>query len=173
MNIALIGLRGSGKTTIGRELAEQLWCDFVDLDDLALARFAESTVSDVWSAHGEAAWREAEVEALGDVLGRSDDVIALGGGAPMIPQAREMLTTSQMADEIKIVYLKAGEATLRSRLEAEPGDRPSLTDAGTIDEIAAILRKRDPVYQDLADQVLDVDVLSPVEAAQFIVRLVM
>ena len=55
MIILLIGLRGCGKTTIGRELARRTERPFIDLDDIVLATFTETSVSDVWSARGEAA----------------------------------------------------------------------------------------------------------------------
>ena len=82
-----MGLRGSGKTTIGRRLADALGMPFIDLDEQVLATFTEDSVGRVWAAHGEQAWRRAESSALTTVVEDDDRVIALGGGTPMIEQA--------------------------------------------------------------------------------------
>ena len=63
MNIVLLGYRGSGKTSIGKKLASELWKDFVDLDDATRARFNNQTIADIWAEHGEAAFRAAEADA--------------------------------------------------------------------------------------------------------------
>ena len=87
MNTLLIGPRGCGKSTIGRRLAEQVGWPFVELDERVLEKFAESTVKAVWSARGQEAWRKAEDEALGAVLADDHQIVALGGGTPMITAA--------------------------------------------------------------------------------------
>ncbi|MFK7788870.1 MAG: shikimate kinase, partial [Phycisphaeraceae bacterium] len=80
MNIVLLGYRGSGKTSIGRQLAVELWKDFVDLDDATRARFNNQTIADIWTDHGEAAFRKAEADAAVELLSNENQVIALGGG---------------------------------------------------------------------------------------------
>ncbi len=171
MHIILIGLRGSGKSTIGRKLADELWRDFVDLDLLVLEKFAEPTITEIFEKHGEAAWREAEVEALAEVLQREELVLSLGGGAAMIPAARELLRARQNQGD-RIVYLRATAETLQARLERDPGDRPSLTGLGTVAEVAAILAERDPVYRELADQTIEVDAIDVAAILSYIFRLV-
>jgi shikimate kinase len=84
MQIILIGLRASGKTAVGREIAEQLWSDFRDLDDVTLEAFPKLSVTDVFEQRGEAAWRAAELEALQQTAPRDEGVLALGGGTAMI-----------------------------------------------------------------------------------------
>lgn len=173
MNIILIGLRGSGKTTIGKDLADQLWRDFVDLDDLTLAQFDEKSVSEVFESQGEEAWREAELKGLREVIERDEVVIALGGGTAMIPEAQTLLNDQRSERGDKIVYLRATSATLEQRLADNVGDRPSLTGVGTVAEIEQILDERSAVYEKLADQVVDVDHIPPHDACTFIVRLAM
>jgi shikimate kinase len=165
MNVLLIGARGSGKTSILRALAERLDQRSVDLDDLVLESFDQCTVEDVWATHGEPAWRAAEVRTLHELLADEDDrndatsgrVIALGGGVPLIPEARKLLENAVRSGRIDIVYLEASVDTLRKRLIHDPGDRPSLTGADPIDEIANVLAHRDPVYRNLASIIVATD----------------
>jgi shikimate kinase len=168
VNVLLIGLRGSGKSTIGRELAGRLNRPFVDLDERVLATFAEASVSEVWSAHGEAAWREAEVSILEAVLRGADQVIALGGGTPMIADARRRIESCQRAGEARMVYLQCDVGKLARRLSRDVGDRPSLTGADPIDEIRTVLEARETTYQELADFVCDVSDATPEVAAESI-----
>jgi shikimate kinase len=172
VNILLIGLRGCGKTTIGRELARRTRRPFIDLDDLVLATFSEPSVSDVWSAHGEAAWRRAEASVLDEVLRAADQVVALGGGTPMIDEARRCISSRQGAGAATVVYLRCDVDELAGRLSGEVGDRPSLTGADPVDEIQAVLEAREPTYRRLADVVYDVTGVSPEAAALGIEQLV-
>jgi shikimate kinase len=155
MNILLIGPRGCGKTTVGRLLAERCGRRFVDLDDRVLARFAEDSVHEVWASHGEAVWRAGEAAAVSEVLDADDQVVALGGGVPMIDAARVRIEAGRSAGHIRVVYLKCSADELARRLRAAPGDRPSLTGSGVVDEIAAVLRQRQATYEALADVICD------------------
>jgi len=156
MNIILIGYRGSGKTSIGRKLADQLWKDFVDVDAKTLARFGDLTVAEVWEQQGEPAYREAEGEVTAELCSKDGQVIALGGGTPMIDAARAAIKAS---DAVR-VYLYADAQTLHDRIESDAataGQRPALTDqGGGLDEVRSVLEQRDPVYRDVADVVFDV-----------------
>jgi shikimate kinase len=166
VNALLIGLRGSGKTTIGRELAGRLNRPFVDLDERALATFAEASVSEVWSAHGEAAWRDAEASVLEAVLQETDQVVALGGGTPMIADARRRIESCQRAGEARVVYLHCDVKELARRLSRDVGDRPSLTGADPVDEIRTVLAAREMTFLELADVVQDVTHATPAVAAE-------
>lgn len=163
--IILIGLRGSGKTTLGREFALESARDFIDLDDVT-PRFAGCrTVTEAWHRHGEEGFRTAEARALVDALRNQGIVLALGGGTPTAPGARDMLVERQRTARAVIVYLRAGADTLRRRLSnADNAHRPSLTGAGILEEIDAVFERRDPLYLALADEVVEVDGLSTAEA---------
>jgi len=155
MHILLMGPRACGKTEVGRRLAAAVGLPFVDLDDVALARFDESSVSAVWTEHGEAAWRAAETLAFEQTLERQDAVIALGGGTPMIPVARDRIERVRQTGGAVTVYLQCPVGVLAQRLRADAGDRPSLTGEEVAEEIQAVLREREPTYSRLADTVVD------------------
>lgn len=171
MNIVLLGYRGSGKTTVGRKLAMELWKDFVDTDAEVCKRFGNATIAEIWQAHGEAAFREAECAVVADLLGRSEQVIALGGGSVMQPAARQAIESA--ADTVRI-YLKCDADVLARRLEADTAtraSRPSLTVAGdTVTEIQQVLAERDPVYEAVADHILDVTRMTPADVIRHMIH---
>ncbi len=160
-NVLLIGLRGSGKTTLGRLLAEKLHRPFVDMDDRTAALLGADSVAEAWAKHHESGFRQAETRALKKILVNLGQVVALGGGTPTAPGARNILLESQADGKSRIIYLRAGAHTLRERLKsADLTDRPSLTGTDTITEIDLVLAQRDGPYRTLADEVVKVDGLS-------------
>lgn len=157
MTLILMGLRGSGKSTIGRAMAEHRGVTFADLDDATPAVLGCATVAHAWARHGEAAFRRAEVAALEAVLRRGVEVLALGGGTPTAPGAAEALRRARQAGA-SLVYLRAQPTVLRSRLEGSGlAHRPSLTGADPLDEIEEVFQARDPLYLGLADRVVETD----------------
>lgn len=168
MNLLLMGPRGSGKSTLGRLVAEDLGLAFVDLDDRVLDCFEEPTVTDVWTVHGEAAWRRAEIDMLEIALADDGQVIALGGGVPVIDEARRRIDVARRAGEARTVYLKSSANVLRQRLAGTTGDRPSLTGDDPVAEIETVLRQREPTYLALADEVVETGGMSVAEAARTI-----
>jgi shikimate kinase len=168
VNILLMGLRGCGKSTVGRLLAERTNRRFVDLDERTLATFDEPSVSAVWSAHGEAAWRRVEAQVLDETLRAANQVVALGGGTPMIEDARRRIEAHRRDGCAKVVYLRCDSDELGRRLEGQTEDRPSLTGADPLDEIEAVREAREPTYRQLADVEYDVTRASPQEAAESI-----
>ena len=154
-NILLIGARGSGKTTLGRQLARRLDRPFIDLDDVTLERLGAASVAEVWSAQGEGAWREAEAATLVDLLRDGGQVVALGGGTPMVPSARRAIERAREDGRGHVVYLACPAAELARRLRGDPGDRPSLTGRDPAAEITQVLAERESTYRALADLVVD------------------
>ncbi|MCB9837810.1 MAG: shikimate kinase [Phycisphaeraceae bacterium] len=149
--ILLIGLRGSGKSTLGRLLARRLGVGFDDLDERTLARLGCASVAQAWASLGESAFRAAEVEALREAAA-GGGVIALGGGTPTAPGAG----AAMLACGAITVYLRGEPPLLRARLEGAIGDdRPSLTGADPLDEIERVFARRDAPYRELADHTLE------------------
>ncbi len=166
-----MGLRGCGKSTLGRLLAEGFGRPLVEIDEQILATFPEASVAEVWAANGEAAWRAAETRVLCECLQSAGQVIALGGGTPMIPEARQLIEAEQRARRARVIFLRCRVAELTHRLLKNPGDRPPLLAGDATQEIARVAAMRQPTYRSLADIELDVTETTPAEAAAAIVRL--
>lgn len=160
-SLALMGLRGSGKSTLGRLVAGRLGWAFVDLDDVTVELLGGGTVPELWSELGEAAFRAAETRGVRERVvagGLGRRVAALGGGTPTAPGAAELLRDAVGAGRVELVYLRADPETLRARLEGGGTDnRPSLTGRGTLAEIESVFAARDGLYRGLASRVIQID----------------
>ncbi len=161
--IFLIGLRGSGKTTLGRMLAEHLGASFDDLDDLVRAHFGVDTIREIWETAGERAFREQEAVCIKDTIAAHTTagqesiprVIALGGGSPTAPGANNTLVEAQNAAVCDVIYLDAPPATLAARINACDPDRPSLTGTDPVREVTAVHTQRHSMYAQLARHSVD------------------
>ena len=154
-----MGLRGSGKSALGRRLAQERSLPFIDLDDRTRARLGFATISEAFEQRGEPAFRAAEVAALRAALAEPPGVIALGGGTPTAPGAQQLLREAVGAGA-RLIYLRASAATLRARLIAEgrpSPNRPSLTGVGPLAEIEEVLGARDSQYRALATAIVQTD----------------
>lgn len=171
MSIVLIGYRGSGKTTIGRKLADRLWWKFVDSDEQIVQR-AGKTIKSIFNDQGEPAFRDLESAVVKDLAKLSDHVISLGGGAMLRAENR----TAMRVGENKIVYLRCDPDVLLQRIQTDTAtaeNRPTLTThAGSIDEVKQLLSVREPIYRETMTAELDVTNLTPDEAVVYITRLV-
>ncbi len=173
MNLVLIGYRGSGKSTIGRLLADRLNMRFVDIDHEIMARYDNRSVAEIWADEGEPHFRNTECDVTEHVMSRDNQVVALGGGTPM--QAR-VYNALAAAPHTTRFYLKAPTPVLYQRIasdDANTDNRPSLTGlGGGRDEVQHMLDQREPTYEKLADHIIDVDQQSPSQAANQIVSLI-
>lgn len=152
----LIGLRGSGKSTLGRALAAAQGRVFVDLDEVTPRVMGMASVAEAWSARGEAAFRAAEAKALEEVMEERGAVVALGGGTPTAPGCAEKLLEARRAGRVVIAYLRATPGDLRERLRGRmDASRPSLTGRDPLDEIDEVFAARDPLYQRLATRMVE------------------
>jgi shikimate kinase len=176
MNLLLMGMRASGKTTVGKLLADRLAWPFIDLDQRVLGQFTQDTVREIWAAHGERAWRESEASELAQVLRYDGQVVALGGGVPMFPASRRLLDEAKSSGSARVVYLQCSVPELQRRLTNEPGDRPSLTKTSgpqsIVEEIGPVLAQREATYLALADLVCDSDAAAPEDLAAIIAKTV-
>ena len=166
----LIGYRGSGKTTIGRRLADKLWHKFVDTDEMIVAR-AGMSIADIFEQQGEARFREIESEVIREACQLQEHVIALGGGALVREENRQAIKDAGH----KLIYLKCEPRELFNRIKSDPATaamRPSLTAlGGGVAEIEKVLSEREPIYRAAMHSELDVTNLTPDEAVVYIVRL--
>jgi shikimate kinase len=156
-NLVLIGLRGSGKSTIGARLAQALGRGFVDLDDSTARALQCAGAGEAIANHGMDAFRAAERTALEQELQTARRVVALGGGTPTAEGCAELLAQ----DPCRVIYLKAQPCTLRARLSSTDNtDRPSLTGGDVLDEIGTVYEQRDPLYMEIAESVVHTDGVS-------------
>jgi len=152
--IFLTGFMGSGKSTVGRKLAQRLDVPFIDLDEVISTR-AGSSIRDIFACAGESAFRALERQALLDVaLSEHDAVVATGGGLPVDPANRAVMKACG-----SVVHLKASFETLAARIPEDRG-RP-LWDGNARD----LLESRTPAYED-ADFTVHTDGLGVHEAAE-------
>ena len=154
MNIFLIGYRCTGKTTVGKALAECLRRSFVDTDRM-IEENSGMTIARMVEIHGWPFFREREHEALALVCTKKKQVVATGGG--IILDARNGLA---MKDTGRVVWWAAREKIIQERVlgdAATAGSRPSLTDQGFLEEIESVLAERKPLYEEASDLVIDTD----------------
>jgi shikimate kinase len=169
MNIVLIGYRGSGKSSIGRLLAQRLGLTFVDTDICIVEAAGGRTIREIFAAEGEAGFRDREIVAVAEVAMRDKQVIAVGGGAILQPANITALKSTGT-----VVWLQAEPEILHARIHADGAtnaSRPNLTAAGGLEEVRAILSQRTPLYQSCANKQLDVSTLSVAEAAEKLVSM--
>jgi len=164
--LVLIGYRGTGKSTVGRLLAERSSCRFVDADREIEARSGRS-IRSIFAEDGEAAFRDWEERTLAELVAQARGaILATGGGAVLRESNRRRLRAFGF-----VAWLTGDPAELARRLEADRAglaDRPALTAAGTLDEIARVLAARTTLYRGLADAVIPTDGRDPSEVADAI-----
>lgn len=140
-NIVLTGFMGTGKSSVGKVLAERLGYKFCDLDTVIMGETGLS-INDIFAEHGEARFRALESRAVQRVASKQGMVIATGGGAVIDPENRRLLRASGV-----VVNLCAPPELILERLRSE-SDRPLLKDDRSLEKIEAMLHEREPFYAD-------------------------
>ena len=170
MSVGLIGYRGSGKTTIGKRLADRLWQPFIDTDDLVIKK-AGKTIKEIFEQEGEQRFRDLETEVVREVCTQPETVIAFGGGALDRDENREAIKQAGL----RLVYFKCEPAELLKRIQNDPQtaeNRPALSNlGGSIEEIESVLARREPIWRSIAGAELEVTYLTPEDAVPYVVRL--
>jgi shikimate kinase len=167
-NIALIGFRATGKTAVGKILAEALGRIFIDMDRHLTASAGREIACWV-RLEGWGSFRRAEAELLEALGSRKGLVVATGGGVVLAPENRKVLERDFIT-----VWLKADLATIHSRILADPAsgaNRPPLSDLPMDEEIRRLLSEREPLYAGTADFEIDTEGGTPAEIAEKIRRL--
>lgn len=163
--IALIGLRGGGKSTIGSLLAEQLGVPFVELDRV-IEQKGGMPIGEMIEMFGQETFRRAERSALETVLHDNPRlVLATGGGLVTEPATYELLLTSCVT-----VWVRADPDQHMQRVIAQGDMRPMADSARAMDDLVAILKSREPLYAK-ADVALDTAGTSPERSVEELVRL--
>ena len=165
MNLVLCGMMGAGKTTIGIKIAELTGRRWYDTDGLIVDKYGK--ISDIFEYYGEVHFRKLETEIVKGLSEKDDLVISTGGGLVLKKEKNELLQRNG-----KIIFLRASLETLSKRLKVD-GDRPLLqTSTESIrDRLQRLLKERAPVYEHVADFIVDVDGKTPEEIAREIVEI--
>jgi shikimate kinase len=143
--VYLVGMPGSGKSTVGPELARRLDVPFIELD-AEIERAAARTVREIFEQEGEVRFRELEAQALADAAARDPSVVSCGGGVVLEPANRILLRATG-----EVVFLSVPLDILHSRVHPN-ADRPLIRAAGDLDRLA---REREPLYREFAAHVVD------------------
>ncbi len=145
--IALVGLMGAGKTTIGRRLAAALDLPFIDADH-EIERAAGLSIPEIFARHGEAEFRRGERSVIQRLLGEPPHVLATGGGAFVDPQTRAL-----MREKAVTIWLKAPLDVLLKRVEKRD-NRPLLRQGDPETILRRLMEERYPLYAE-ADLVVE------------------
>ena len=160
MNVVLIGYRGTGKSTIGKILAERLGRELISTD-AEVVRQAQRSIPDIVQEKGWEYFRGLESDVCQELSGRDNLVIDTGGGAILRPENVASLKKSGV-----LFWLTATVPVIAKRVGGDT-QRPSLTGTKSfVEEISDVLREREPKYAAAADHVIPTDAHSPDEVAE-------
>ncbi len=160
-NIALIGFMGTGKSTVGRLVAEQLRFELLDTDALIEQRSGKK-ITEIFAQNGEATFRDLEAQLVEELSPRTRLVIATGGGLPTNPANLASLKTHAL-----VICLWAAPEHIFERVR-EQSHRPLLHDVDPLGKIRTLLAAREPFYKQ-ADVLLNSDLRSAREVAQQVI----
>jgi shikimate kinase len=169
--IVLVGYMGSGKTTVGKELAKMLSVKFVDLD-IEIEKYEKKTVAQIFDTKGAIHFRKTEKLVLEEMI-RSEDsmVLSLGGGTPCYFQTMDYLNN---INEIHTIYLDVAIPILVNRLLPEKGHRPVLNSVNSEAQLTEFIGKhlfeRRPFYNQ-AKRTVKINNESPKQLAKEIASL--
>jgi shikimate kinase len=148
-NIALIGFMGTGKTAVGRRLANKLGRRFIELDSVIEKRAGKS-IPEIFVEDGEIAFRELEIKATKEVARTKHTVIACGGGVVL-----NRINIDRLKEGAVVVHLTAPPGVILKRTLREAGKRPLLDVENPLATIRELLKFRKPLYERAADTTIN------------------
>ena len=147
-NIILVGLMGSGKTSVGKVLARLLGKDFFDSDH-EIERVTGVRIPVIFEIEGEAGFRAREHKMIAEVMARENILLATGGGAVLAKENRELLRARGM-----VIYLRAPVKSLLKRTLRDR-NRPLLQVPDPAAKLTELYEQRDPLYRETAHLIVD------------------
>jgi shikimate kinase len=161
VNLALVGFMGTGKTSAGRLVADQLHFDFLDTDEMIQTRTGR-TISDIFAQDGEPAFRALERQVVAELAARTRTVISTGGGLPT-----NLENLAALKQHALVLCLWASSEKIWERVRNQ-SHRPLLHDPDPQAKIRHLLEIREPFYRQ-ADVLINTELRSAREVAQQIV----
>lgn len=161
-NLALIGFMGTGKSSVGRLVAELLHYTFLDTDDVIVARAGKS-ITDIFVQDGEAAFRQKESQLVEELTRRTRTVISTGGGLPVNPANLVSLKTHAL-----VICLWAAPEKIWERVRNQ-SHRPLLQEGDPVQKIKELLAAREPCYRQ-ADVLVNTEMRSMREVAHQVIH---
>ena len=150
LNVFLVGPMGSGKSAVGRQLAQRLGLAFVDSDEEIEARTGVD-IAYIFEREGEAGFRQREAEVIDALTTREGLLLSTGGGAILDPRTRERLRTRG-----RVVYLQTSVDQQLARTRRS-NDRPLLNNEDPRGTLERLFQQRAPLYLEVAEIVVDTD----------------
>ena len=156
-------MMGCGKSTVGARLAQKMNREYVDTDSVIVERYGQ--IADIFEQYGEAYFRDLETETVRELVQKEELVIATGGGLVLKQENVELLKTGG-----RIIFLRANLETLTERLQSDT-ERPLLQNAESLRvRLGKLLKDRAPMYEGVADLILEVDQKTPEQIADEIIK---
>jgi shikimate kinase len=164
MNIALLGFMATGKTTVGKLLAERMRYRFIDVDEVIVHRSGKE-INDIFETEGEKVFRDLERQVIADISKADKQVIACGGGAILNSENIDNLKTKS---QFVVLEANVDEVMLRTMND---DTRPLLKSSDRRSKIQSLLIERSSKYDQVADFIVDTSGLSPKEVVNVIMEL--
>ena len=139
INLYLVGMMGSGKSSAGRHLAERLGYRFLDADS-SIEQVAGRSIPELFASEGESGFRDLEAAVLNQIASWHSLVVATGGGVVTRPE-----NWGQLQQGV-VIWLDAPDALLLERLSADPTPRPLMQSADPAARLAELMTQRRPLY---------------------------
>lgn len=161
-NIVLIGFMGSGKTTVGKVLAEELGYNFVDTDNL-VETSQGMDIPKIFETKGETSFRQSETVALSQAVAIAQCVISTGGGIVTVEANKDILNKGI------VVYLEASPEQIYNNVKHDTS-RPLLKGENMYQKICTMLNEREMLYKEVAHYTIKVDGKTPNEISTLLLR---
>ena len=162
-NISLIGFMGSGKTSTGKILADRLNFLFIDLDNI-IELSSNMPISEIFEKYGEEYFRNTETNSIKKIYVNKNCLFACGGGVVVRHENMEIIKKNSI-----VIFLHVSPKVVYKRLKNE-NNRPLLKTSNRLNIITELIEKRDFLYRNACDFIVDTDVKNPEEAADEILQ---
>ncbi len=162
-SVALVGFMGTGKTAVGKLLAQKLGKEFIELDALIEKRAGKS-IPEIFRQDGEIVFRELEIQVTKDIAAKKNAVIACGGGIVL-----NTINIDRLRQECIIGCLTASPAAILKRTAKDKDGRPLLAVDDRLAQIKELLQFRRPFYERAADITVNNSRLKPEAVVRIII----